>query len=59
MAGLDPEPALHVPVTASEEDVFEMFDRYNLLCLPVVDEDRRILGVITADDVISLLRRKR
>ncbi len=56
---LDPEPAVHVGVKAGEAKVVEMFDRYNLLCLPVVDEERRILGVITADDVISLLRKKR
>lgn len=56
---LDLEPAVHVRVDAGEEKVVEMFDRYNLLCLPVVDENRHMLGVITADDVISLLRRKR
>ena len=34
----------------------EMFDKYNLLTLPVVDEEQRLAGIITADDVISLLR---
>jgi Mg/Co/Ni transporter MgtE len=33
-----------------------MFDKYNLLTLPVVDEEQRLTGIITADDVISLLR---
>ncbi len=32
-------------------------DKYNLLTLPVVDAEGRLLGVVTADDVISLLRR--
>ena len=59
LAELEPEPAVHVGVEAGEQKVVEMFDKYNLLCLPVVDEERRILGVITADDVISLLRKKR
>ncbi|MBV8902100.1 MAG: divalent metal cation transporter, partial [Acidobacteriia bacterium] len=34
----------------------ELFDKYNLLTLPVVDEDGRLAGVVTADDVISVLR---
>jgi Mg/Co/Ni transporter MgtE len=36
--------------------VTEMFDKYNLLALPVVDEDQKLLGVITVDDVVALLR---
>jgi Mg/Co/Ni transporter MgtE len=35
-----------------------LFDKYNLLTLPVVDDDGRLSGVITSDDVISLLRSK-
>ncbi|MGZ4876653.1 MAG: CBS domain-containing protein, partial [Candidatus Angelobacter sp.] len=42
--------------SASEKDVAEMFDKYNLLTLPVVDEEQRLTGIITADDIISLLR---
>jgi flagellar motility protein MotE (MotC chaperone)/sporulation protein YlmC with PRC-barrel domain len=38
--------------------ITELFDKYNLLSLPVVDKDRRLAGVITADDIISLLRSK-
>jgi flagellar motility protein MotE (MotC chaperone)/sporulation protein YlmC with PRC-barrel domain len=36
--------------------VAETFDKYNLLTLPVVDDRGRMVGAITADDVISLLR---
>ena len=35
-----------------------MFDKYNLQMLPVVDENKKLTGAITADDVISLLRSK-
>jgi len=35
--------------------VFELFDKYNLRMLTVVDEDGRPLGVITVDDVVSKL----
>jgi magnesium transporter len=43
---------------ASDKDVAELFDKYNLLTLPVVDSGRKLKGVITADDIISLLRRR-
>ncbi|MCS7043521.1 MAG: CBS domain-containing protein [Bryobacteraceae bacterium] len=36
--------------------VLELFDKYNLLTLPVVDDEERLAGVITADDIISVLR---
>jgi Mg/Co/Ni transporter MgtE len=43
---------------ANEQDVAELFDKYNLLALPVIDEEGVLTGVITADDVISMLRAK-
>ena len=36
----------------------ELFDKYNLLALPVVDDDGTLAGVITADDIIAVLRQK-
>jgi Mg/Co/Ni transporter MgtE len=53
---LTPEHVIYVEASASDKDVAEMFDKYNLLTLPVVDEEQRLTGIITADDVISLLR---
>jgi Mg/Co/Ni transporter MgtE len=38
--------------------VTELFDKYNLLALPVLEDDGSLAGVITADDVISVLRDK-
>lgn len=46
-----------VPVDADRDRVIEYFDKYNILTLPVVDENDKLEGVITADDVISVLRR--
>lgn len=39
-----------------QDRVTELFDKYNLLALPVLEEDGSLAGVITADDVISVLR---
>ncbi len=52
------ETLISAAVTDRQDDVTELFDKYNLLALPVVDEDKRIAGVITADDIISVLRQK-
>jgi magnesium transporter len=41
---------------ASDEDVAELFDKYNLRSLPVVDAQGCIAGVIHAEQVIALLR---
>ncbi len=49
----------HMPTIhpgADEREVAEMFDKYNLLTLPVIDEEGVLTGVITADDVINMLR---
>jgi flagellar motility protein MotE (MotC chaperone)/sporulation protein YlmC with PRC-barrel domain len=43
---------------ADEKTVAELFDKYNLLTLPVIDDEGVLTGVITADDVINMLRAK-
>ena len=49
---------IQVGVDERQDRVTELFDKYNLLTLPVVDEDGKLAGVITADDIISVLRSK-
>jgi Mg/Co/Ni transporter MgtE len=58
LATLTSEPLISCPIAANEKEVAELFDKYNLLTLPVVDDIGHLQGVITADDIISLLRRK-
>ena len=52
------EPLLQVDVEEKQDRITEIFDKYNLLALPVVDETGKLAGAITADEVISLLRQK-
>jgi magnesium transporter len=52
------EPLLVVSVNENENRITELFDKYNVLTLPVIDTERRLAGVITADDIISVLRQK-
>jgi CBS domain-containing protein len=40
---------------ADEMVVAEMFSKYNLVAIPVVDEEGTLLGVVTIDDIIDLI----
>ena len=44
-----------VTADADQEDVGRVLSRYNLAAVPVVDDDNRLLGRITFDDVIDIL----
>jgi CBS domain-containing protein/sporulation protein YlmC with PRC-barrel domain len=52
------ETLIKVPVDEKQKRVAELFDKYSLLTLPVVDDEGKLAGVITADDIISVLRQK-
>jgi len=44
-----------IPVAQPEEDVAYAFNQYHLISAPVVDEDNRLVGVITIDDAMAVL----
>ena len=50
--------SLSCPADMSQNELAEMFDKYNLHALPVVDAQGRMVGVVQADHVISFLREK-
>jgi magnesium transporter len=52
------DPLLFVEPDEKQDRVAEMFDKYNLLALPVVDERNELIGVIKVDDVVTLLRQR-
>ncbi len=56
LLSLTREPLLSTAKEASDNEVAELFDKYNLVTLPVIDEHNSLIGVITSDDVISMLR---
>ncbi len=53
------DPAISVPFHADRKTVIGMFHKYNLLALPVVDDDGCLLGVVTADDVLELVLKEK
>lgn len=54
IAALMSEEVRSVLVTDDQEAVAEQFRHYSLLALPVVDDEGRLRGVITADDVLAV-----
>jgi magnesium transporter len=48
--------AVSVRIDQDAEDVAKLFDKYDFFALPVVDAENRLLGVITVDDVIDVIR---
>jgi Mg/Co/Ni transporter MgtE len=46
---------ISAPFHADEKTVIGIFHKYNLLTLPVVDDNGRLLGIVTADDVLELV----
>ena len=58
MSELRSEPLLSIGGDADEKDVFELFDKYNLRMLTVVNEEKRPIGTVTVDDVVSRLVKK-
>jgi len=49
------QEVVSVPPTADREEVASLTKKYDLVAVPVVDEEHRILGVVTVDDVIDAL----
>jgi magnesium transporter len=52
------EPYIACAPDTPQDEVAALFDKYNLITLAVVDEHGRISGIITADDVITMLRHR-
>jgi magnesium transporter len=48
-----------VPTEADAKSVIDLFRKYNLLALPVVDDKEQVVGLVTADDVLDLVVSRR
>lgn len=52
---LSMDPVISVESQADDKVVVDLFHKYNLVSLPVVDDKHYLLGVVTADDVIEIV----
>jgi len=55
LVDLASESLISVQAQQSARSVVDLFHKYNLMSLPVVDEARHLLGIVTADDVLELV----
>ena len=58
IASLIDEEMHAVRVTDEQEDVARLFERYDLVATPVVDERDRLVGVITFDDIVDVIEQE-
>lgn len=50
------DEADHVALATDDQaDVADLFKRYNLVSIPVVDEGQRLVGVLTFDDIVDVI----
>ena len=53
LSRLSQEEIISVPTETDAKSVIDLFRKYNLLSLPVVDHKQQLVGVVTADDVLD------
>lgn len=52
------ENIIYAVTTEDREDVVETFNKYDLLCLPVVDHEDRLVGIVTVDDAVEVMEQE-
>lgn len=50
------EKVIYVSTYTDQEEVAQMFQKYDLTSMPVVDLENRLVGIITIDDVVDIMR---
>ncbi|HID93251.1 MAG TPA: magnesium transporter, partial [bacterium (Candidatus Stahlbacteria)] len=56
LANIMNRDVISVNLRDDQEEVAKLVSKYDLLSVPVVDEERHLKGVITADDVMDIIR---
>lgn len=52
------EDVIFVHTDTDQEDVADVFSKYNLMALPVVDTEERLTGIVTVDDVMNVMEKE-
>ena len=50
------ENIISAPVDMDQEEVSHIFEKYGFMAIPVVDHNGKILGIITVDDVMEIMK---
>lgn len=48
------ERVISVPTTTDQEEVATIAERYDFLAIPVVNDDKQLVGIVTVDDIIDV-----
>lgn len=52
------EKAISVSTLMDQEEVAEKFQKYDFTVMPVVDNENRLVGIITVDDIVDILQQE-
>ena len=47
---------IQVHTSTDQEEVAQMASRYDLLAIPVTDDDHRLVGIVTIDDIVDIFK---
>ncbi len=50
------ENPISILTSEDQENVAKLFDKYNYMAIPVVDKEKRLVGIVTIDDAIDVLQ---
>ena len=56
LKGLMERDVVNVTPDTDQEEVAKLVSKYNLLAIPVIEKDRTLLGIVTVDDVVDVIR---
>ena len=56
LKGIMVTDVISVRTDMDQEEVAAVVERYNILAVPVVDEENKLVGIITVDDIIDVIR---
>ena len=49
---------IYALTTEDQEEVAALFNKYDLLALPVVDSENRLVGIVTVDDIVDVMEQE-
>lgn len=50
------ENVVHIHTLMDQEEVARQFQKYDFIAMPVVDNEERLVGIITVDDIVDILQ---
>ena len=56
LADIMDEAVISANTLDDKEEVANLFDKYDIMALPVVDTENRLVGIVTVDDAIDVLQ---